>query len=381
MRVTVTMLIVCTAAMKAHSAPSTKTMDVFRADGRNFTIIYDPRDGYNSITRTPRSVFWLAETTPRGVNEFIGPIPGMLAGPEDTAAAGWSANGQQFIYLANDERIAIEFERFRSLSPNVDSQFFHSAGLRRQRDPAFFGSHVGAILEMERAVIGPGSIAAAGSVGMGRTLVAFYLDPAAPGRILVEDDHRDGHVQIWEYTGEAPPATAKPAPIVEHQEPNVQKKSPEREPSPRQDILTQIAAKDDLEPGWTVIADQLLTLKPPMLLLCVPEGLYLIDDAGVVFSIENGAVTKIGSFSRWNDCDERVLLREGQSVSLYARRGQAWFTLDFKPDGENVGFPAGKELDEKLASDLSAIMAAREELRKQIPPHPKPAERGDKKNQ
>ncbi len=325
------------AVISSHgdAAQAVETIDVQRVDGRSFTVIQDEHE-----------VYWLADATP-GDRRIIEPIPGLIADPvSDSAVGSWRVEGDALAYLAGGTSVTRSFEELSRSHRSVNlGHWFHRAG--SPRHPDTLGSPLGHVLGSKKIMPGKGPIAGSGWLSNDRSISALYAQQP------------DGHLQIWSWSIEQEERDLEARPISE------EKNLSERH-QPGADFLEWLTEMKHLDRGWRIVADERMTLEPPMLILDVAEGLFLIDDAGDAYAVQQDAVTEVGTVLEWGDVDQRVLLREGDDVSLYGRRDHQWTELEIRPDDGEVVLAAAKALDDDLIEDLDAILEAREDLRDEI---------------
>lgn len=319
----------------AVEAASVDTIDIQRVDGRYFTTIQDEHE-----------IFWLAEATP-GNRRLIEPIPTLIADPAgDSAAGSWRVAGQRLVYLATGTKVTRSFEELSGARRSLSlGQWFHTGGAPRQPDST--GSPLGVALGYKQMMSGKGPIAASGWLSQDRSISALYAEQP------------DGHLQIWSWSIEQEQEDLETRPISEER--NLSERH-----QPGADVLEWLTEMKHLDRGWRIVADERMTLEPPMLILDVEEGLFLIDDAGDAYSIAQDEVNKIGTVPEWSEVDHRVLLREGDGASLYGHQGGRWLVLNIQSDDGEVVLPAAKALDDDLVDDLDEIVAARQDLKEEI---------------
>lgn len=327
--------VVVLAVSYSVAAPGSETIDVQRGGGQSFTIIQDEQE-----------VFWLAEVTP-GNSHLVEPIPGLIADPiSDSAAGSWRVSGQRLVYLVSGTKAIRPFDNLSLSRELLDAgHWFHRVGTRRHPDT--LGSPLGNALGWKHITPDMGLIAAAGWLSQDRSFSALYAEQP------------DGHLQIWSWSVEQEQEDLVARPISEV------KDLSERRP-PGLDVLEWLTEMNHLDRGWRVIADEWMTLNPPLLLLDVTDGLFLIDDSGAAYSIQQDDVASVGTVPDWRDVDQRVLFREGEGVSLYGRRDGRWKVLNIEAEDGEVVLAAARTLDDELAIDFEKIVAAREDLKEEI---------------
>jgi len=347
MRIHTLFAVVTLALLPMHAAAeaSIHLVDVVKDEGRYFTIIQDDRD-----------IFWLAEATPIGNSTLIGPIPGLLAEPVGESAAGsWRVANENLEYLAHGRKVVLSFNALVDARDRLTRplEWFHAVA-PNSAQPDEIGAPLAVAprpspLSLAKAFSQQkperGTVAASGWLSNDCLMSALYMK-------------RNGHLQVWKWSTQRERKV-----IEEHGSQELNEQLP-----PDADFLTRMAHMEILEPGWRIIVDQRLTLKPPMLMIDVPTGLFLIDNAGVAYAIENQKATKIGTFPDWSEVDERLLLREDDRVSLYARDNDQWQILQYDPlEDIATSLPAPRDLTPGLMADFESVMETRELLKREIP--------------